>query len=210
MTSPKISWLNDPVATADSSLILEPPVLSGNASDPLASRIVYKELYLNNLGDGEARNAGFFINPALPSGGGSGGDIVSFEELIKWSSLLDPNDIPYGVYTVFGFDDNLGTNSYIDKFIADTLTPSEAAMFVHSWEQGLSPLNVIGFETAYRYVSGSYIQSANFEKYVSTDPDLGTGETSGILKVLFGVRIPDSVSPIEIPVSHDLYYEVTN
>jgi hypothetical protein len=210
MASPLISWLNDPTATADSSLILDPPILSGNASDPLVSRIVYTELYLNNLGDADADNAGFFISPALPSGGGAGGDMVTFEEVIKWSSLLDPSSIPYGVYTVFGFDDAAGTNSYIDKFIADTLTPAEAAMFSHTWEQGVSPLNALALDSAYRYVGGSYIQNKDFELHVSGDPALGSGETTGILKVLFGVRIPDSIDPIEVPVSHDLYYEVSS
>lgn len=214
MPNVQISWLNSASVVDDSSLILEVPTLEASVSDPLAARIVYKVMYLRNNGPGTvgtstdptAYNSGFFISGYGPEYE----DNHHLEHLLQWASLSDGGGLPYGAFTVFGYDDASGTNSYVDKFIANTLTVGELNMFQHTWTQGIGPSNKISLDTSYRYVNGAYVQLADLGGYSDALGALPSGETNGLVKVLFGVRIPDSIAPVRALVNHNLFYEEAN
>lgn len=212
MSRVELSWLNAPTITSPSDVIEEMPSISGNISDPLAARVIYKIMYLRNNGpsvvdatsvDPVAYNAGFYVQPWGPEHS----DNHNFEDLIQWSQLLDPTNRPYGAFTVFGYDDAAGTNSYIDRFIADTITAGELALFQHNWVQGSSAASSIGLEAAYRYDGSTYAQGKHFEAYNTPAVSIGTGEGKGLLRVCFGVRIPDSISATRVLTNHSLFYE---
>lgn len=213
MSRIELSWLNAPTISSASDVIEEMPSLSGNISDvAVLDRIVYKIMYLRNNGpsvvgsvpvDPVAYNAGFYVQPWGPEHS----DNHNFEKLMQWSTLSDGDGRPYGCFTVFGYDDNAGTNSYIAKFIANTLTPTELSYFQHNWVQGSSAANSIRLDTAFRYDGTNYVENKHFEAYELPSVSIGSSETKGLLRVLFGVRIPNTIEATRVLTNHTLFYE---
>lgn len=204
----ELSWLNVPSITDDTSLILENPSITGSIGAPLINRIIYKIMYLRNMGPGPiyptadpvAYSSGFYIGPY---GTGDGSD--SGLHLAKQWAALNDGTRAYGVFTVFGY--TAGGASYIDQFIANTIDPTDLLMFQHNWIQGAGPSNAIAFNVARRQIDGALTLHADFEAFDSGMPALPSLETNGILKVCFGVRIPSTISPVRILVQHRVVYD---
>lgn len=205
MSKIQLNWSTDIESTDSSTLLLNTPKLSGSISDDIDNRIVYTTMYLRNNGslDGSstAYNLGFYLNPY----GNEHSKDFNFQNILQWSQLQDEDDKPYGAFTVFGYN-STGSVSYIDSYISNTITANELRLFQHNWLQGSNSINTIKLDSAYRYIDETYVQSTNFEVFNSSLSN-ANGEKSGLVKVLFGVRIPHSIDPVRILVNHNIHYE---
>lgn len=211
MSNIELSWQNSVAVSNSANIIDDLPSLSGTISDPLpADRIDYKIMYLRNNGptsidgtpvDGNAYNLGFYVRPYGPEHS----DNYNFEDVIQWSQLQDADGRAYGIFTVFGYDSS--SNEWITQFINNTISPSSLAMFQHNWVQGTSPSNSIKLDTAYTYNNGAASRIGDFPVYDSSYATSSYGETNGILRVCFGVRVPDGIDATRVLLNHTLYYE---
>ena len=120
--------------------------------------------------------------------------------------MEDENSKPYGLFTVFGYNED-GTESHIDNFIDDSITKEQLSIFQHNWVQGSNMSNGIKLSSAYTYQNGVYAKESDLSSFSSAFPILDSGETSGVIKVLFGVRIPEGAPASRILVNHNVYYE---
>lgn len=203
----ELSWLETPSPLSALSLIDDFPQLEGKVSDPLYDgtdndRVVYKVLYLRNNGSTETTSNGIAYTAGLYLQGLEGYDIT---EILSWASLTDGGGRPYGAFTVWGYDVT-GATSYVDEFIANTISPGTLMLFQHTHLQGTSTFNALSLSNTYRYRNGLYVQDSELRAVDGTAPNLD-GEATGILRVLFGIRIPDSVNASHIQAKQILNYE---
>lgn len=202
--SERVSWIKTADPTAPSSFIREAESVDLSASESLANRIYYSESFVRNTGVTKLYESGFFIS-ADPINNSY--TALSLEEALAWSAIEDPGGKPYGVFTVFGYQDSSGVVSYIDKFKNDTITADELRAFQHSWTQGTRSFNKIKKEVCYTYQDGTYSQSNVLPVYSNINIDNAAGENNGILKILFGVRLPDTANVGRILINQEFYYQ---
>lgn len=211
MSNIELSWQDTPSAGAGST-IEEMPSLVGSVSGAIYDgtdndRIAYRIMYLRNngrlTGNPVAYNAGFYVQAYGPEHG----DNYNLHDILQWSQESDGSGKPYGAFTVFGYSDSSGTVSFIDKFIDNTISASSLRKFQHNWVQGSSVASSIGMDTAYRYDGSTYVQSPHFEGYDTATSVIATGETKGLLRVCFGVRIPNTIQATRVLLNHNVFYE---
>jgi hypothetical protein len=193
----ELSWLNNS-SLESGTIIYERPVFEGLISDSLEDRILYYEMFLRNNGEASALNLGFYIESI------EGG--FNFLECLRWGSLdPDPDGKPYGVFTVFGVDES--DNSFIEKFKDNSITAEELIVFHHNYLQGTGIANKINLSASRVFLTGgTYGNVSGLESAGGTGTSID-GSKPGVLKVLVGVRMPNTVSPVRIRFNHKVFYE---
>lgn len=192
-----ISLLKESSISDENSVITDGFRLEANTTDPIADRIKYSISWLKNNTVGPnsiAYNLGFAILPYQNE----------FEKILQWGSLTDNDDKPYGAFTVFGFDDS--GNSYIDKFINNSITKEELAVFHHNWTQGTDKSNQISLKVSNIFEDNTYKKNRNLVSFNPNNPHPSTSESNGLVRVLFGVRLPD-FETAAIGLKHKIFFE---
>ena len=206
----QLSWQSAAELGAISDLVIENKSNSINSSGTIAER-TWQELYwLKNLGrtiidvtDPVAYNCGFYLDN-LPSFDSLD---ISLPEILKWSSIIDDTDeLPCGVFTIFGFDGE--GNSYIEKYLDAEITAEEMYLFSHNWIQGQSRLDQIPLDTARRYLNTAvFTQSNELEGVLETFSANAYGEKAGILRVLVLIRVPSGIEAKKLSFIHKIGYD---
>jgi len=202
MSIVNLSLLKSVDLGGESELIFEVPKFIGSIADSLEDRIFYYEMFLRNNGnedelDPVAYDLGFYIT--------SPDDSSNFEECLRWGSLdPDVDDRAYGLFTVFGL--NVDNESYIEKFKENTITPEDLSLFHHHWTQGTGPVNKIKLSVA-KIPTLSGLQYADNLDVADGGSATVDGSKRGSIKVLVGIRMPATVSPIRFRFRHCIFFE---
>ena len=205
----QLSWQSAAELGAISDLVIENKSNSINSSGTIAER-TWSELYwLKNLGktivdltDPVAYNCGFYLDN-LPSFSSLD---ISLPEILRWSSVIDADGLPCGVFTIFGFDSD--GESYIEKYLDESITAEEMYFFSHNWIQGQSRLDQIPLDTARRYIdTTTFIQTNELEGVVETFSANAFGEKAGILRVMVLIRVPSGIEAKKLSFIHKIGYD---
>lgn len=206
----QLSWQSAAEIGGVVDLVVDNKSNSINSSGTIAER-TWTELYwLKNLGrtivdiaDPVAYNCGFYLDK-LPSFDSLD---ISLPEILSWSAIIDPEDnLPCGVFTIFGFDES--NESYIEKYLDGTITSEEMYFFSHNWIQGQSRIDQIPLSTSKRYLNtGTYIQSDELEGVGETFSSNEYDEKAGILRVMVLIRVPSGIEAKKLSFVHKIGYD---
>ena len=178
-----LSWFDNSNASLATDLVEEQTLFNGaSLSDIDDAKLASKILWVRNNGSETASEGlvdfGFYISSAK---------LDDLNKVLKLGQTSNDNNLPYGLFVVFGYENADGTNSYIDKFLDDSMSRTELLKFQVNWNQGCSPLNKIKLNQAYTKRQSGYVKNSTFPIYFATSENTYY-ESVGKIKVAVGLR----------------------
>ena len=200
----QISWnLNGPEPIANNTIVDAIRVGASTTDVDLASGGAGKVLFISNRGNlnpefsSNGFEAGLYVN------GYSQGADRSMERMLQLATIED-SGMPCGLFLIFGYDET--EDSYIEKYIDNTITAEELLKFQINWSQGWSINSRIRFSEVKRYIgTPGYVISDTFSN--AQTPSNEYLESAGVLKVAMVLRYPEGYEPQRFLVNLNFYFE---
>ena len=171
-----LSWFDNAGASTVSDLAEQETILNQSS--------LTKIFWVRNNGtEGSTeslKDFGFYI---------SAPKLDDLNKILIQGQSADQDDLPYGLFVVFGYESNDGMVSYIDEFLANGLTAEVMRSFQVNWNQGCSPLNKIRLNNAFTYRQTGYGKNSTLPIYFQTSEN-SNNECHGKVKVLVAFRAP--------------------
>lgn len=152
-------------------------------------------LYIRNNSNSSAYEFGIYISPSSyfhidEDMDADSIDHERFELLMRWAQE-EHDSLPCGFFTIFGRDES--EESYISKYLNETITAEELLTFQHNWLQGRSWDNAIQLDVVDRELP-------------SGATDLSSLNPEEEIQILNVIRIPSDAAATKININLKAFF----